>query len=51
MKNTLKGMSELIDHKSVIYVGNGEGLKSKIMGTFCGTVVQKDGTSVGTEVK
>ena len=44
MKNTLEGMSELIDHKSVIYVGNGEGLKSKIMGTFHGTVVQKNGT-------
>ena len=43
-ENILEGMSELIEHKSIIYIGNGEGLKSKITWTFCGTVEQKNAT-------
>ena len=44
MKNILEGISKLIGHKSIIYIGNREGLKPEIIETFHGTFKQEDCT-------
>jgi hypothetical protein len=46
MINSLEGMSDLRDESSTIYIGDGRGLKSDIVGTFRGTVTQINGTKV-----
>lgn len=46
MKATMDGLTDLIKTETTINVGNGNKLKSYISGTFKGTVIQEDGTTV-----
>jgi hypothetical protein len=46
MKTTMEGLTNLIKTETIINIGNGNKLKSSILGTFKGTVVQENGTTV-----
>ena len=46
MKATIEGLVDLVKTDTIINVGNSNKLKSSISGTFKGTVIQEDGTTV-----
>jgi hypothetical protein len=43
MRNSLDGMTNLIDHVQTITVGNSESMESSFIGQFYGTIIQQDG--------
>jgi hypothetical protein len=50
MRNSLEGMTDIRKEETVIYIGNGNGLKSNMVGTFHGTVEQEDGTEMNIKL-
>jgi hypothetical protein len=51
MRYSLEGMTDLIDHRVEITVGNNETMWTRYKGTYHGTVSQQDGTTMEIMLK
>jgi hypothetical protein len=51
MSFSTDGMTDLIDWKNEITVGNSESMWTKYKGTYNGTVIQQDGSSMNIMLK